>query len=656
MKKVIDFAKRLTLLYYKEENSSYDKLFSKIFGSVICVKNKKEATKQYQKHSIDLVMIELESDYDEKFSFLKFINNENIFALTVVLSSDESYETLSKIVDLSVDSLLRNPFEKEQILEKINSLEKKYIKIEEYRDDKENLNLLKQYQDITDRSSIISKTDKSGRITYVNDNFCIASGYTKDELIGKNHNMIRPPDSPKELYKDMWNTIKYKKEQWTGILKNIAKNGELYYVKSTITPLLDTEGNIKEYIALRQNISSILTDKKHFLDKISANIMSVLILIQIEEFDMLEKFHNPHIIDQIEKQFGYKLLTYLPDDYKFENVYNLDNGKYALLTNFYDFFEASVNLEKYLEGFVHNVKKSRLKVDGMEYDINISLSYSLGKHMIYEDAKSGLEMAVDKNITICPANDFSIKDQIEAKKNLEVIKMVKQALDDYKILSYFQPIVNNKTQQVEKYESLVRLIADDGKVVSPFEFLSVSKRGSYYNKITTRVLINSFEVLKSIRTELSINLSTLDIEKDETRELIYDLLEKNEKDRHRLVFELLEDERVKDFESVKHFIKKVKSMDVSIAIDDFGAGYSNFERLLEFEPDILKIDGSLIKNIITDKYSRNVVETIVAFAKRQNIKTIAEFVENEEIFNFLNNLGVDYSQGYYFGKPEYLAL
>ena len=97
-------------------------------------------------------------------------------------------------------------------------------------------------------------------------------------------------------------------------------------------------------------------------------------------------------------------------------------------------------------------------------------------------------------------------------------------------------------------------------------------------------------------------------------------------------------------------------MGVSIAIDDFGAGYSNFERLLEFEPDLLKIDGSLIKNIITDKYSQNVVETIVAFAKRQNIKTIAEYVENKEIFDYLNNLGVDYSQGYYFGKPEYLAF
>ena len=651
------FTKRLTLLFYHDDNfPSYDTFLINTFGTVIFVNSYADAIKEYKEHQIDIVLIELNKNYSEKFEYLKQIKEQNPFDLAIILSEDEQFSTVDKALKTGIDCYIKAPFEEKSFLFDIENLEKKYILAEEYKDDKVNLNLLKQYQDITDKSSIISKTDKSGRITYVNDNFCKVSGYTKDELLGKNHNMIRPIDSPKELYKDMWNTIKNKKQQWTGILKNITKNGDLYYVKSTITPLFDEDGKIVEYIALRHNISSILTDKKHFLDKIASNVMSVLIMVQIEEFDMLEKFHSLNIIDQIEKLFGYKLLNYLPSAYKFENVYNLDNGKYALLTELDKFLDSNVQLSSYLDQFVNNVKQSRLHIDGIEYDINITLSYSLGKHMLYEDAKSGLDTAVDKNLSICHANDFSIRDQIEAKKNLDVMKMVKKALDDYKILSYFQPIVNNKTQQVEKYESLVRLIDEDGSVVSPYEFLGVSKRGSYYNKITTRVLENSFEILKTIRTELSINLSTLDIEKNDTRELIYSLLETNKKDCNRLVFELLEDERVKDFATIKTFIQKVKSMGVSIAIDEFGAGYSNFERLLEFEPDLLKIDGSLIKNIITDKYSQNIVETIVAFAKRQNIKTIAEYVENQDIFDYLNNLGVDYSQGYYFGKPDYLAF
>ena len=103
---------------------------------------------------------------------------------------------------------------------------------------------------------------------------------------------------------------------------------------------------------------------------------------------------------------------------------------------------------------------------------------------------------------------------------------------------------------------------------------------------------------------------------------------------------------------VKNFIIEVKSKGVQIAIDDFGTGYSNFERILEFSPDIIKIDGSLVKNVENDMFSRNIIETIVLFAKKQNIEVVAEFVENESIFNIITEIGVDYSQGYYFGRPE----
>ena len=153
---------------------------------------------------------------------------------------------------------------------------------------------------------------------------------------------------------------------------------------------------------------------------------------------------------------------------------------------------------------------------------------------------------------------------------------------------------------------------------------------------------------------ISINLSALDIELKSTRDKIFKLLKEYKQYRSRLLFELLEDESVKDFRLIKNFIQDVKDLGVKIAIDDFGSGYSNFERLLEYQPDILKIDACLIKDIQTNSYSLSVVETIVNFAKKQNIQTVAEFVENEAVFDIVNDLGIDYSQGYYFGKAEAL--
>jgi EAL domain-containing protein (putative c-di-GMP-specific phosphodiesterase class I) len=161
-------------------------------------------------------------------------------------------------------------------------------------------------------------------------------------------------------------------------------------------------------------------------------------------------------------------------------------------------------------------------------------------------------------------------------------------------------------------------------------------------------------MLKKIDKDISINISALDIEKKLIREKIIYLLQENPDMNHRIIFELLEDEEMKDFDVIKDFIHTVKSYGVQIAIDDFGAGYSNFERLLDYQPDILKIDACLIKNIVDDAYSLNVVETIVSFAKKQNIKTVGEYVENKDIYEMLKKLGIDYSQGYYFGKPGVL--
>jgi EAL domain-containing protein (putative c-di-GMP-specific phosphodiesterase class I) len=123
-------------------------------------------------------------------------------------------------------------------------------------------------------------------------------------------------------------------------------------------------------------------------------------------------------------------------------------------------------------------------------------------------------------------------------------------------------------------------------------------------------------------------------------------------DRNRLVFEILESENLSDYDFLEEFVLKYKKLGCKIAIDDFGSGYSNFIRIIRLKPDYLKIDGSLIKNIDKDNNSYEIVKSIIAFSKTLKIKTIAEYVHSEEIFNLLLELDVDEFQGYYFGKPD----
>jgi EAL domain-containing protein (putative c-di-GMP-specific phosphodiesterase class I) len=259
-------------------------------------------------------------------------------------------------------------------------------------------------------------------------------------------------------------------------------------------------------------------------------------------------------------------------------------------------------------------------------------------------------MKDDENIIF--ANDLNKKFKLQAQKNTQTIHMIQKAIQNNNIVSYFQPIVNNDTMEIEKYESLVRLINDEGKPLSPYFFLDVAKESGHYRKITQIVLKNSFDMLRKTDKEISINLSALDIENVYLRNEIINLVTQYMDQAHRIVFELLEDEQVKDFEVVKDFISLLKTFGVQIAIDDFGAGVSNFERLLDYQPDILKIDACLIKNIDKDKYSRDVVETIQLFAWKQKIKTVAEFVETPEILQVVKDIGITHTQGYLLGKPE----
>ena len=658
--KILEYSKNMNLLYVEdnaENRQSTSNVLSIIFDNVIIAVDGQDGLNKFKENNIDLIITDINMPNLNGIEMIKEIKKIDRNCDFIFLSANDDRKILLECIPLQANGFLVKPIDFEEL---ISLIEEIIEKIQLLHESKNNEYYNEQYLALIDKNNIISKTNTNGEITYVNDNFCKISGYKREELLHKTHRVIRHFENPDELYEDIWNTIKVKEKVWEGVLKNKSKSGSTYYIKTIITPIRNIKGEIVEYITIRSNLNSSVDDKKYLFEQIEENNFSILVLLQIDEFEIFEKFYTNIIMGQIENTFAFNLLSYLPSEYafeyKFENVYTLGNGRFGLLMKFDNLNNLDFNLQEYLNQFIDNVKNSNLKVDDLEFDLSITLSYGIGKYMLYEDCVTGLENAIKEKNAISFSNDSSIVASKEAKYNLEMIKTVKIALDNYKIVSYFQPIINNKTKEIEKYESLVRLIDENENVISPFHFLEISKKGNYYNKITHRVLENSFKILESIKAELSVNISFSDLEKEQTRLEIFSLLKNHKENAHRVIFELLEDENVKDFDVIKRFIKEIKNKGVQIAIDDFGAGYSNFERILEFEPDIIKIDGSLIKNIQTDVFSRDLVETIVAFAKKQNIKTVGEFVENEAIFNILNEIGVDYSQGYYFGKPISLKI
>jgi EAL domain-containing protein (putative c-di-GMP-specific phosphodiesterase class I)/GGDEF domain-containing protein len=237
-------------------------------------------------------------------------------------------------------------------------------------------------------------------------------------------------------------------------------------------------------------------------------------------------------------------------------------------------------------------------------------------------------------------------------ENINMLKKVKEALKNNKIRPFFQPLVDLKTKNIVKYEALVRLIDDDGKAIAPFFFLELTKKSKLYPKITKLVIEKSIEFIKKESLEVSINISYQDIKDKSTLYFISSILEINRDISHFITFELLESEQIENYDEVFNFIDLIKSYGCKLAIDDFGSGYSNFTHIFNMNPDILKLDGSLIKDINTNKNSENIVKAMIMLAKESGIQTVAEFVDSSEVDEYVTKLGIDFGQGYYYSPPK----
>jgi len=625
-------------------------VLQKFFKTIIIAIDGEDGFTKFQENQIDIIITDINMPKLNGIEMIEKIRTINQDVSIVVLSAHDDTKYLTESIKYQVQGYLFKPVDRKHFSETVGSICKQII---EKKNHEKRRRLLEDYKKITDNSSIVSKADIDGYITYVNDEFCRISGYSYNELIGKRHGIISSPDEPKELFEELWETIKERKETWQGIIKNRTKDGRFYYVKTTIEPILNEFNEIEEFIASRVIIDDIIHPKKQLYDFIKPMKESVVVLIKIEDFKYIDGYYKHKQLNKnMQKDFAIKLFDRIPKECDFFKIYLLGNGEFAVAKNSMNCMGIEDTIVKMRE-FQKKINREKINMGYVDYDLSISVSLAYGKDAL-GDAKFGIKKLLQTKQSFIIANGLLKENQDSSMLKIETFKILKKAIDSYSIVSHFQPIVNNKTRKIEKYESLVRVIDENNKVLSPSFFLDKAKDGKYYNQITSRVLTNSFQALYKTEKDISINFSALDIENERNRNRFLELLEKHKKESSRITLELLEDENVKDIQLIKDFLKCVKSYGASVAIDDFGVGYSNFQRLIEIKPDILKIDGSLIKNIDKDDFSLHMVETIVAFSKKENIETIAEFVENETIYNILCKVGVNYSQGYYFGKPQEL--
>ncbi|MCG3670871.1 EAL domain-containing protein [Aliarcobacter butzleri] len=532
----------------------------------------------------------------------------------------------------------------------------------------ETLFLLYEYKNAIDKSSIVSKTNHKGVITFANDKFCKISGYSKEELIGKNHNILRHPNMPNEFFRKMWKTILNKKV-FRGIITNKSKKGKTYYVDSTIIPIIDNDNNIIEFIGIRHDITEIFEKEKiiqkQFLDELTSlpnrqkllndlkNVINPKIaIINIDDFRNINDFYGFEIGDLLLKKFSDKLSQFKTKNL---NIYRISSDIFVLLADKDFSLEKLKNISNFL---IEDICKNPLYINQETFYLTLTIGVSSNINEKHNDnVLTKAEFAIytaknnNQNIFILDENISIYK---SLKNNKELVKNLKNALLKDNLLIFGQKIINNHKNNI-KYEILMRIKLEDGTILFPSSFLEVSKKAKFYLSMTKILVKKACEYFKDKNIEFSLNLTLEDLEDDYTINQIFETIAKTNTAKQ-ITFEIVESEQIENFEKINKFIKDAKSLGCKIAIDDFGTGYSNFSYIAKLNIDIIKIDGSLIKNIHIDKNIQITVSTIVNFAKALNIKTVAEYVHNKEVYECVKNLGIDYSQGYYLHKPEELTF
>lgn len=428
------------------------------------------------------------------------------------------------------------------------------------------------------------------------------------------------------------------------VIKNIyAEKMMRYHYDDMKQKLLDNPLIAEEDLYYRDTLTS-LYNQDYFLETINNDSKKWAILININDFKFINNHysfaHGNHLLFQVAQ-----LLRTLAQTYGYE-LFRFSNDEFVLLKN--ETPAGCAQMEQEAKNIYMRLEKERYTLIGVE---NITIGVTMGiasshKHLL-ESLYRALMYAKKRGWHYAL---YSSIEEENVQNIMEVKAFLKESIEKSTVVPVYQPIVMRDGSM--KYEVLMRIISSDGvDLVAPSYFLEIAKRHRYYNDISQMVIFKALQEMRHHNHTLSFNFSYIDIKNNSFMKK----LEENIKEQgvgERLVFEIVETEHLDNMEIALDFIERFRVYGIKIAIDDFGSGYSNFANIFRIRPDFVKIDGSLVQEMLHNRDIFLFIETIIAFSHRLGIEVIAEFVSSKEIYDAIMSLDIDACQGYFLGKPQ----
>jgi diguanylate cyclase (GGDEF)-like protein/PAS domain S-box-containing protein len=522
-------------------------------------------------------------------------------------------------------------------------------------------NLLLIKEAIDKEHSWVVITDENGIILYANKTVEELSGYKISELIGKKPNVFKSGCHNQKFYEKLWNTIK-KGKIFEYIIINKSKNGNLFYLHDKIIPV-KTLDNKTYFISIGKDVTNeyklkneikrfqkydILTklmNRNRFVEKISERLqidkdgLYALLIIDIKDFKLINQLYGREKGDRL----LVKIAEFLQNvTYNEDLISRIGSDEFAVFIK----LDTLNTLYKIIDKIFKKIKN----VDFYDTEIDINMGIALYPKdatdisELIEKALISLEVAKEKGENEFEVYNQQIHDNLLKEKNSKEI--IKQAIKENEFVYHFQPYFDAKTLKPTGAESLIR-ISQKGHLIYPDKFIDFAEKSGFIKEIENIMFPKYLEYLAKSPIPLSFNISGTSM-KDLTHiKNLFKNIDKN----NNIIIELTERELAFNIEYTIKVFEFLKEKNIKIAIDDFGTGFSSLTYLKNLPIDILKIDMSFIKNIDTCNKDYAIVESVIDFAHKFKMKTVAEGVEREEQVKILQKLGCDYLQGFYFSKP-----
>lgn len=512
-------------------------------------------------------------------------------------------------------------------------------------------------------------------------------GYSKEELVGSSVSIFFP-QIQEQVIEHWKNTIITHRQysDYEVIIHTKEKNAIPVLISSTVMTE-DNSGQV-HFVCIAKDISErkkseesiryqanhdMLTglSNRYALEKeiqacsnmilLYPEEMSMFLFLDLDKFKIVNDVCGHHAGDELIKHLTLMMKQNLREQ---DTLARIGGDEFGVLLNGISQVEGL----EIAENLCETVKKFRFVWEEKVFTLGVSIGAVIINRDLYEVSK--VISAADQACYISKENggnrvqlfseseqEFSLREE-----EMQVMPSITKAFEENRFLLVYQDIVRVSDKVLSGYEALIRLKDEQGQLVSPGTFLPAAQR---YNKLTDidRWVITNFcknydfHQIGSIENDFiyNINISATSINAEGFLEFICHQFEEHQVPPQRVCFEITETSAVSNFVKAKEFIQELKKLGCRFALDDFGSGLSSFTYLKYLPVDYIKIDGIIVNDIDTNKIDYALVSSINEIAHLMGMKTIAEYVENEDIFNCLREIGVDYAQGFWLGEPKGLS-